>query len=339
MERHLLLPLVPFDCPQPPEAEDSDAVPDLLDADSDTDSDTDSEGVPDLLNWDDGHTEGDDDEVPPLIGEDSMPPLVDEDSCDNDSMPALIFGDSDDDISDDEGPPPLVGEDSDDDEDIPPLESIKDWRRPEQLKSSFPESLMNVLGNRLAGLSTYDGFSPEARVRHLFGRVSRGPKEAAEPIGNLGVFGNGLKENLVTSCNGPVVLCSKKNGRVETYVTHPGMFSMNKLWRADVSDLPGGPPEVPATGGLLQGDKRPVDCTGAGAAASGGQLQGKKCPVGYPGNGATKEAEPQEWSTGLFDCCADMRTCKSKQMSQQEVVSSSSLLLVSKLYDFDNMQL
>jgi len=197
-------------------------VPDLLDADSDTYSDTDSEGVPDLLNWDDGHTEGDDDEVPPLIGEDSMPPLVDEDSCDNDSMPALIFGDSDDDISDDEGPPPLVGEDSDDDEDIPPLESIKDWRRPEQLKSSFPESLMNVLGNRLAGLSTYDGFSPEARVRHLFGRVSRGPKEAAEPIGNLGVFGNGLKENLVTSCNGPVVLCSKKKREGRDLCHAPG---------------------------------------------------------------------------------------------------------------------
>jgi hypothetical protein len=317
MERHLLLPLVPFYRPQPPEAEDSDAVPDLLDADSDTDSilrgsdtdsDTDSEGIPDLLNWDDVHTQGDDDEVPPLIGEDSMPPLIEDDS-----MPALCSDDSDDDVSDDEGPPPLVGEDSDDDEDLPPLESINDGACPEQLKSSFSDSLRIVLGSRLTGLSTYDGFSPEekARVRQYFGGVSRSPKA----IGNLGRFGNGLNENQVTSCNVPVVLRSSANGRVETYVTYPELSGVNKLWHADVSHLPGGPPEVPATGGLLQGEKHPVDCTGMGAATIGGQLQGRKCPVEYPGSGATKEAEPQEWSTGLFDCCVDMRTCKSKHIT------------------------
>lgn len=98
-------PLQQESSPPPLQEDSDDDVPDLLEAESDSDS----EGVPELVA-----------DLSGVSNYDDMPELV----SDDDEPPPLVGEDSDDEVNDDDTPPPLVDEDSDEEDDLPELESV-----------------------------------------------------------------------------------------------------------------------------------------------------------------------------------------------------------------------
>eukprot|EP00243_Klebsormidium_subtile_P004831 TRINITY_DN19005_c0_g1_i1.p1 TRINITY_DN19005_c0_g1~~TRINITY_DN19005_c0_g1_i1.p1 ORF type:complete len:404 (-),score=85.18 TRINITY_DN19005_c0_g1_i1:514-1725(-) len=218
--------------------EDSDDdLPELLEADSDTDS----EGVPEL--------------VADLSG-----------VTDYDDMPKL-GSDSDDDVSDDDDePPPLVGEDSDDEDDLPELIAFKD-----EEDSEKKCEVWIVSGG--------------AYRSHAYRSQTQQPCWAGKgAIGNLEGFGvSGVTWNESrNACDVASVLYQSQAGR-PLVITDPFFVK-----ESAPSEVLGRPVDCPKLGdqGLVKGEERPV-----------------VRPMG------AKQAEPQEWSIGLFDCCSDVPTC------------------------------
>ncbi|GAQ84589.1 hypothetical protein KFL_001960060 [Klebsormidium nitens] len=220
----------------PPLQEDSfDDLPELIEAESDSDS----EGVPELV--------ADLSEV-----------------SDYDDMPEL-GSDSDDDVSDDDEPPPLVGEDSDDEDDLPELIAFDDE---EDSKEKY-ELLIATAGARRS--------SP---YRSLTQQPCWLEKSA---IGNLEGFGGGD----VTS--GESSPWNMALAQYQSKVGNPLVVITDSVGEETLSN---------------ESLRRPVECPRLG---DQGLVKGEERTVVFPGG--AKQAEPQEWSTGLFDCCLDVPTC------------------------------